>query len=381
MIATYAHNGISTTILIDLDTYAYVDLQLPLNDISYDAMRRVTCSSFAVIGSSRTHSEALYSVCLRPDGGHTIHCISSSDLHQFPTTFISKPEPITFPRVYSKDNTGLSHGFFMIPKNLNFRPHSCTLPPCIIFCHGGPTKNARPSVNLELQFLTSRGYAVAILNYAGSTSYGREYRERLTGQWGVEDVNDAASCRAYLVQHGLVDEYRVGIMGGSAGGYLTLQAMCTYPELWAGGISVCGIADMEKFARTTHKFEKCYDDLLIFGGVGTRSGQSLLEVGKDMEGVESGKESANKHEVYLARSSIDMARNLTAPVLLLQGTEDNVVVAEQATCFYNSVPLKRRHLVEKVEFSGEGHGFHLASSIEKSLELQEWWWRKCLVKG
>lgn len=380
MIATYAQQGINKTILIDLNTYAHVDLKLQIIDISYDAIRRVSGSSFAILGSTTTHADAIYHVSLGLDGSHTIRCVSAFDLHQFPLAYLSKPKPISFPRSYSRASTRFSYGFFMPPTNPSFRPLPLSLPPCILFCHGGPTKHARPSVNLELQFLTSRGYAVAILNYAGSTGYGQEYRDRLTGHWGIEDVNDAASCRAYLVDRGMIDGRRVGIMGGSAGGYLTLQALCTYPELWAGGISFCGISDVENFAQTTHKFEKCYDDLLIFGGNSGKYKQLAREAEKGIA-IGKGNKSCDpsKHKVYLSRSPIHVAQNLRAPVLLLQGMEDKVVVAAQATYFYDSVPSKNRHLVETVLFPGEGHGFHLASSIQKSLELQEWWWRKCLV--
>ena len=378
MIATYAHKGISRTILVNLNDYSYVDLQLGLIDISYDAMRRVSRSSFAVLGSTATQPYALYHVSLDPEGGYTVLCVSSVQLRQLPIAFLSTPEPISFQRTFSNTGPGISYGFYMAPTNPNYRPPPSTLPPCIIFCHGGPTKHARPSVNMELQFLTSRGYAVVILNYTGSTSYGREHRDRLNGEWGVEDVNDAASCRAFLVGQRTIDGKRVGIMGGSAGGYLTLQALCTYPKLWAGGISFCGISDLERFAQTTHKFEKCYDELLVFGGMRRRSArlcQDRSMVGQQTERFLG----PTEHEISLSRSPVHGAKNFNSPVLLLQGAEDKVVVPAQATYFSEAVPCEKRHLVHTVVFAGEGHGFRLASSIQKSLELQEWWWRKCLT--
>lgn len=377
MVVTYAHHATNTTILLDLNNYTYVDLQLPLIDISYDAMRRISDRSFAIIGSTTTHANALYLVLLSPNGRRISRCVSSFEMYQIPSDILSKPEPISFPRSYSKPNLDLSYGFFMAPTNPIFQASASTLPPCIIFAHGGPTKHARPSVNLELQLLTSRGYAVAILNYAGSTGYGREYRTRLDGQWGVEDVDDAASCVAYLVEKGKIDSHRVGIMGGSAGGYLTLQALCTYPELWASGISLCGISNMEKFAETTHKFERCYDELLVFGRTGGRRGQSLDA--RNGRGKEVADHEVMKQEVFLSRSPVHVAANLKAPVLLLQGADDKVVTAGQATEFYEAVPSEKRHLVKSVIFQGEGHGFHLAASIQKSLELQESWWRRTLV--
>lgn len=233
LVATLGHQARSKVTLLDLSNSSHVDLDLPFVDISYDAMRRISDTSFAIIGSTAVCPNALYIVMLRPNGCEISLCATSFDMARLPSGILSRPEAISFIRPSKSAEDIDSHGFFMAPTNVNYQGCSSTLPPCIVFAHGGPTKHVRPSVNLDLQFLTSRGYAVAILNYSGSTGYGRAYRDRLNGRWGVEDVEDAKSCVNYLAEKGWIDKDRIGIMGGSAGGYLTLQALCATPGLWA----------------------------------------------------------------------------------------------------------------------------------------------------
>jgi dipeptidyl aminopeptidase/acylaminoacyl peptidase len=360
-------------------TNKYTDLMLPLVDISYDAMRRLSISSFVVIGIAASHANALHQVDFLPScpsSRHITPLASTFDMSLIPHSFLSTPIPLRFP---VNSNTQ-SHAILMAPRNPNFTAPPNTLPPCIVFVHGGPTKHHRPSINLESQFLTSRGYTVVLLNHAGSTGYGRAHRDRLTGAWGVADVQDAVACVNFLVKRGIVDARRVGITGGSAGGYCTLQSMIEYPEVWAAGVSICGIADMGAFAAQTHKFESRYADLLVCG---------RERFSKDQEEAKEDK----RQSLYRQRSPVHGVRRLRAPVLLLQGTEDKVVPPAQAIAFeeaFRQLPYRNvenledgshKPKVEVVLFEGEGHGFHLEESIRKALEMQERWWRETLVDG
>jgi dipeptidyl aminopeptidase/acylaminoacyl peptidase len=178
--------------------------------------------------------------------------------------------------------------------------------------HGGPTGASSPVLDLHKQYLTSRGIAVLDVNYGGSTGYGREYRQRLNGQWGVVDMNDCCNAAVYLARSGRVDPDRMAITGGSAGGYTTLCAL-TFRDTFQAGASHFGISDMEALALDTHKFESRYCDSMI---------------GPYPE----------KRQVYLDRSPIYHTELLSKPMILFQGLEDKVVPpARRRKCM---LPLK-----------------------------------------
>lgn len=226
-----------------------------LNDVAYDAMQRVDERSFLVIGASSNYPAALYLVRLpnrlqigqRPKHRCRASTLASSfDLGKIPRTMLSRPKPMMFARTLSTGPIKLGHAFLMLPTTTPSFSQGTTpsLPPCILVAHGGPTKHHRPSINLESQYFTSRGYAVVLLNHIGSTGCGNAYRDAMDGSWRVADVQDAVDCVKSLVESRIIDPNRVGITEGSAGGYLTLQAVCTRPAVWSGAVSVCGIADM-----------------------------------------------------------------------------------------------------------------------------------------
>ncbi|KAL3452780.1 Alpha/Beta hydrolase protein [Aspergillus insuetus] len=190
-------------------------------------------------------------------------------------------------------------GSFNPPLNPSYTSSPNTLPPLLLWMHGGPTTHVPPSLSMQTQYWTSRGFAYASLNHIGSTEYGRPYRSALNGHWGVEDIADAASCVAYLAESKLIDRNRVGIVGESAGGYAVLQALTTYPNLWAAGISLYGISDLSAFARITHKFESRYIVSLVLGFDGNNGPEE------------------RKEEVYRSRSAMYFAERVKAPLLLL----------------------------------------------------------------
>lgn len=216
-------------------------------------------------------------------------------------------------------------------------------PPVLVTCHGGPTSAAQPVLNLTVQFWTSRGIAVADVDYRGSTGYGRAYRRRLFGGWGVLDVEDCAAAVATLGAEGLVDPGRAAIRGASAGGFTALAALAS-TEVFAAGASHYGVADLELLARETHKFESRYLDRLV---------------GPYPEAAEE----------YRRRSPINHVDRISSPVVLLQGLDDTVVPPAQSELIYES--LRRRGVpVAYLAFEGEQHGFRRAATIRRVAEAE-----------
>ena len=235
------------------------------------------------------------------------------------------------------------HAFFYAPRNRDYVAPADELAPLIVKSHGGPTGQTTRAFGLGVQFWTSRGFAVLDVNYGGSTGYGREYRQRLDGQWGIVDVADCITCVRYLVERGLVDNTRVAITGGSAGGYTTLSALTFYDDFRAGA-SYYGIGDLEALARDTHKFEARYLDGLV--------GQLPAD-----------------EALYRARSPIHHTDRLDCPVIFFQGLDDKVVPPNQAKAMVDA--LRHKNLpVAYLEFDGEGHGFRRSENIERALEAE-----------
>jgi dipeptidyl aminopeptidase/acylaminoacyl peptidase len=253
--------------------------------------------------------------------------------------FISTPQEIEFP---SQNNLS-SFGNFYPPLNLNNTPPLGEKPPLIVMLHGGPTAAASLSLNLKIQFWTSRGFAVLDVNYSGSSGYGRPYRLRLNGNWGVIDVEDCIQGAKYLASQGLVDGKRMSITGGSAGGYTALCAL-TFHDTFTAGVSRYGIGSLETLTTDTHKFESHYLDSLV------------------------GPYPASK-EIYQQRSPIHFIDQINAPILLLQGSEDKVVPPIQSERMYQALDAKGLP-VAYVTFAGEQHGFRKAESIKRALEVE-----------
>ncbi len=253
--------------------------------------------------------------------------------------YLSIPEPIDF----STEGGGVAHALFYPPANRDFAAPHGELPPLIVNAHGGPTAAAVPVLNYAIQYWTSRGFAVVDVNYGGSSGYGRAYRERLRGQWGVVDLADCVHAARHLAAIGRADGDRLVIHGGSAGGYTALCA-ATFTDLFAAGASYYGIADAAVLARDTHKFELHYMDGLF---------------GPWPEAA----------DVYRARSPAFHTEGLHTPLILFQGLEDKVVPTAQAEIMVaalreNGVP----HAY--VVYAGEQHGFRRAESIRRTAEAE-----------
>jgi dipeptidyl aminopeptidase/acylaminoacyl peptidase len=209
-------------------------------------------------------------------------------------------------------------------------------PPLIVMSHGGPTSSASSDLDLRVQYWTNRGFAVVDVDYGGSSGYGRAYRDRLRGNWGVVDLDDCVNAALWLADQGRVDRSRLLIRGGSAGGYTTLCAL-TFRDVFAAGANLYGVADAELLATDTHKFEARYLDGLI---------------GPYPEAVEE----------YRRRSPIHFADRISCPVIVFQGLEDKVVPPEQSEAIVAA--LRRSGTpVAYLAFEGEQHGFRKAETI------------------
>jgi dipeptidyl aminopeptidase/acylaminoacyl peptidase len=256
------------------------------------------------------------------------------------TAYFSIPRAIEFPT----EGGRTAHAIAYAPANPDFVAPEGERPPLIVMSHGGPTSAVNSIFDLEKQFWTSRGFAVVDVNYGGSTGYGREYRERLNGQWGVVDLQDCVNAARYLVERGEADGERLLVRGGSAGGYTTICAL-TFTDEFAAGASYFGLADLEQFAAgDTHKFELQYEHTLV---------------GPYPEAA----------ELYRERSPINFLEQLSTPMLVLQGADDEVVPPSHAEPIVEA--LRDRKIPHAyLLFEGEGHGFRKAENVVASLEAE-----------
>jgi dipeptidyl aminopeptidase/acylaminoacyl peptidase len=257
--------------------------------------------------------------------------------------YISTPRAIAFPAAGAKSADDVSWLYYYAPTNKDHAaPPGSPPPPLLVKCHGGPTSSASTAFNLMIQFWTSRGWAVADVNYGGSSGYGRAYRQRLAGSWGIVDVDDACGAAKHLAAAGLADPKRLAIDGGSAGGFTVLAALAFRPGVFSAGASMYGICDLEALASDTHKFEARYLDGLI------------------------GPYPAAK-QVYVERSPLHAAAQFAAPLALFQGTEDRVVPPNQARAMFDALAAKGLPTA-LVMLEGEQHGFRQAPNIRRALD-------------
>lgn len=259
----------------------------------------------------------------------------------FDRRFVSTPRPIQFPT--GPDGRQTAHALYYPPANPGYTAPPGDRPPLLVMAHGGPTGQTSTAMRLDIQYFTSRGFAVADVDYRGSSGYGRAYRQRLYGQCGIDDVADCVNVARHLVATGAVDDRRLAIRGGSAGGYITLCALVFYNDFTAGA-SYFGIADVQAMARDTHKFESRYTTRLF----GADSGDA---------------------EVLRERSPIHYADRQSRPVILLQGLDDVIVPPAQAEAMTAVLDAKQIPYCY-LGFEGEQHGFRRAESLRRALEAE-----------
>ncbi len=289
-----------------------------------------------VLGGSPTQV-AMIAEARLSDG--TVTPLRSSIELDLDAEYVSVPQAIEFPT----DDGLTAHAFYYPPHHPDYRPPAGELPPLLVLSHGGPTGATAPELEPGIQYWTTRGLAVVDVNYGGSTGYGREYRNRLRGRWGIVDVNDCVNAARYLAEQGKADVERLAIRGGSAGGYCTLAAL-TFHDTFAAGASYFGVADLEALARDTHKFESRYLDGLV---------------GPYPEAA----------DVYRERSPLFHSDRIACPVILFQGLEDRVVPPNQAEGIVAALDAKGiPHAY--LTFPEEDHGFRRAESIRRSREAE-----------
>jgi dipeptidyl aminopeptidase/acylaminoacyl peptidase len=262
------------------------------------------------------------------------------------TSYISIPQPIIFPTTDGKE----AHANYYPPINADFIAPESELPPLIVISHGGPTSASGTILLYKIQYWTSRGFALLDVNYGGSSGYGREYRQRLNGNWGVVDVDDCCNGALYLVKKGLADPNRLTIRGGSAGGYTTLACLTFRSEVFKAGASHYGLSELEVFIKETHKFESRYMVSLL---------------GPYPE----------RKDIYYERSPINFTKNIACPLILFQGDEDKIVPPSQSQLMFEAVRAKGLP-VAYLLFKGEQHGFRKAENIRRSLEAELYFYSK-----
>jgi dienelactone hydrolase len=270
---------------------------------------------------------------------HTTQSLRSSASIDVDSRYFSRPRTIEFLTRHGDT----AHAIYYPAHNPDVIIETEQKPPLIVITHGGPTARSDATLDLKKQFWTSRGYALLDVNYSGSTGYGRAYRDRLYGQWGLRDAEDCCDAAMHMVNAGLVDPERLIIKGSSAGGYTVLCAL-TFHNVFSAGASYYGIGELEALAKHTHKFEAHYLDQLI---------------GPYPE----------MRETYQQRSPLHYVEQLSCPVIFFQGLEDKVVPSEQAEMMFTA--LKQKGIATSyLSFPGEAHGFRKADTIIACLKAE-----------
>ena len=342
LVAAWSQRGLSRLSLVDRGGGGLTTIDTPYTAVT--AVRPYGDAVVAVVASAR-HSPAVVVVDAAAGGvGQVVRRSRAVDVDP---GYLSEPQPIEFPTGGGRT----AHALHYPPANPDCAGPVGERPPLLVLSHGGPTSATSSALNPGVQYWTSRGFAVIDVDYGGSTGYGRAYRERLKGQWGVVDVDDCVSAALWLAARGEADGARLAIRGGSAGGYTTLCAL-TFTDRFAAGSSYYGVADLESLATGTHKFESRYLDGLVGPYPETR-------------------------ERYRQRSPIHFAERLSSPVILFQGTDDKVVPPAQAETM--AAALRRNGVpFAHVTFEGEQHGFRRAETVKRAAEAELWFYGQVL---
>jgi dipeptidyl aminopeptidase/acylaminoacyl peptidase len=332
----YSHSARTSFAVLDPETGVLRDLDLPYDAIYPSIYVAVEGTQALIVAGSATMPKQVVRLDVDTSSWEVLRTSAQVPVD---SAFFSIPRAIEFPT----ENDLTAHALYYPPVNPDCGAAEGDLPPLIIDVHGGPTDCSTALFTLGMQFWTSRGFAVADVNYGGSTGYGRAFRERLNGQWGVVDLQDSVNLARYLVREGKADPQKLLIRGGSAGGYTVICAL-TFTDDFAAGASYYGIADIEPFANHTHKFELRYEHTLV---------------GPYPEAA----------ELYRERSPVHFADRIRTPMLVLQGTDDFVVPVSQAEFIVTAMRANRVPHAYLL-FEGEGHGFRREDSIIRSLEAE-----------
>jgi len=332
-VCVYFENGKEHLGTFKIRTKHWQKIETPFHFFNY---LKVCKNKIAFVGSAPMLPScvAMYDTEL----GKTKIIQSSQEISLDPE-YISEGKFIEFPTVDNKK----AYAYYYPPKNKEYNLIKDQPPPLIVKCHGGPTSFSNNSLNLQVQYWTSRGFGYVDVNYGGSSGFGREYRKRLNGKWGIVDVQDCAKAVEYLVNLQLADPAMTVIKGGSAGGFTVLSSL-VFTKIYKAGASYYGVSDLEGLISDTHKFELHYLDGLIGPYPETK-------------------------EKYIKRSPINHIQDFAAPVIFFQGNEDKVVPPEQSEKIFLELK-KKKIMTAYLLFDGEQHGFRKAETIKKTLESE-----------
>jgi dipeptidyl aminopeptidase/acylaminoacyl peptidase len=339
ILCSYIVRGASYLARLNANTGSLDEMPIPYTDI-YDVL--VGSGYALLLAGSPTSSLSLVKLDLKTLETEVLRKTTDDIIDP---AYISIPENIKFPTEHKKT----AHAFYYRPKNKDYISPAKERPPLLVMSHGGPTASAGTTLRYGIQFWTSHGIAVVVVNYGGSTGYGRNYRKRLEGNWGIVDVEDCVNAARHLVKRGDVDAKRLAITGGSAGGYTALCAL-TFRDFFRAGASYFGVSDLEALFEGTHKFESHYGERLV---------------GPYPERL----------DLYHERSPINYVDRISCPIILFQGLEDKVVPPDQSSKFYDAV-RKKGLPTAFITFEEEQHGFRKAENLKRSIEAELYFYSK-----
>ena len=270
-------------------------------------------------------------------GAHRVLATSATELPD--PSYLSTPRRVAF----ASTDDRVVHAYYYPPRNADFVAPAGERPPVIVQGHGGPTAMTNNGLRLGNQYWTSRGFAILDVDYAGSSGYGRAFRDALREEWGIADVDDFVAGARHVADAGLADCARMTVRGGSASGYTALCAL-TFRDVFRAGASAYGISDLATLIADTHKFESRYGDGLV-GSI------------------------AAHPERIAERSPLSHAERMRTPMIFFQGLEDRVVPPSQSLTMVDS--LRARGIpVAYLAFEGEGHGFRRFENIRRVAEAE-----------
>ena len=339
IICSYTQDGLWFLALLETDTKKFT----PIKSLYTDTFLLHAGDGFGVITAGSPSQPD--SIILINTESLQMETIKQAFEVTVDTEYLSEARSISFPTTGGKS----AHAIYYAPQNKDYAAPENERPPLMVISHGGPTGATGTTLKYGIQYWTSRGIAVVDVNYGGSTGYGREYRQRLNGNWGIVDVDDCCNAALYLVKEGLADPNRLAIRGGSAGGYTTLACLA-FKNVFKAGASHFGLSELEIFVKDTHKFESRY----LFSLVGPYP---------------------ERKDLYFERSPINYIQNFNCPLILFQGDEDKIVPPNQSQLMFEAVRAKEIP-VAFVLFAGEQHGFRKSDSIKRALEGELYFYSK-----
>lgn len=339
IVCAYSQGGTWTLARLDTDRDSLEPVATP-----YSELWGLCADARRVVFGAGSPTEPPSVVQLDPSTGDLEVLYRAEDV-EIPSEYYSVPQPLQFPT----ESGRTAHALYYRPRSESHAGPSEERPPLLVVSHGGPTSSTWTTHRLDLQYWSSRGFAILDVNYGGSTGYGRPYRERLYGQWGVVDLDDCVNGALHLVELGEVDGARLAIRGESAGGYTTLCALA-FRDVFAAGASYYGVSDLEGFVDETHKFESHYLARLV---------------GPYPE----------KKDLYRQRSPLHFADRISRPVIFFQGLDDRIVPPNQAERMVEALRHKGVP-VAYLAFEGEGHGFRRAENLRRAQEAELFFYSK-----